>query len=76
MNVAELFLKLDDIQASSRVRLDADPTCEAELRHFNRLTVAKELLRHLTGTSEYTLEVIMTGGLDLGRWEPRGEQGK
>jgi hypothetical protein len=63
-----LFHKLHALQQEISAALDQQPEDSYLLAQYNRLTVAKETLRHLSGTSEHSLEVVMTGGLEIWKW--------
>lgn len=61
-----LFYALTIGKADTERMIQREGETPMWIARLNRINLAREILRHATGTSDYSLEVLIAGGID--RW--------
>lgn len=63
-----LFANLANVERQLMQTLDEQPPTSYSFSEINRVRLMKETLRWLTGTSNYSVQQLAQGVLDIGRW--------
>lgn len=64
--IEKLFKNLSETEKSLAERLSTDQVNTDILDEWNRVRLMKETLRWLTGTSNYSIQELAQGGIEVG----------
>ncbi len=68
IDVGKWFESFRQIEQQLAMQLDNEPTAQYLFDEWQRIRLMKETLRLVTGTSEYSAQVLAKGWLEYGDW--------
>lgn len=74
IDIGKWFERLKQIEQQLAMRLDDEPNAQHLFEQWQRIRLMKETLRLVSGTSEYTIEILAKGWIEYADWQTYKER--